>query len=215
VRRSVNRQFDPEFSRCVLKCGRGASAVAVHRLGGHSRPVTEDEAKTVAALAAHCVWGARSRWGRSCGMADCSPGTDVGAGNPMIPAWACKNAYRRAMDSALLYTEGYACRPSGVTNYPAWCLDGETVVDPGFSEPGTAYFGVPLRPDYVRRTREAQRTDDGNDGFRYVFMDLHEEISPSDPCACQCHTAVERADIAASHIAIILPSKILLFMGVS
>ena len=37
----------------------------------------------------------------------------------------------------------------------AWCLDGETVVDPGASQPGTAYFGVALRPGYVRRVREA------------------------------------------------------------
>ena len=40
--------------------------------------MTEDEAETVAALAAQCAWGAG------------------------------KNAYQRAVDSGLLYAEGYA-----------------------------------------------------------------------------------------------------------
>jgi hypothetical protein len=57
-------------------------------------------------------------------------------------------------------------------------------VDPGFSEPGTAYFGVALRPGYVRRVHEAQRYDDGSDGFRYVFMPPHEDFNPPlDPAA--------------------------------
>ena len=72
--------------------------------------------------------GARSRWAPVVRYGRVfTPGTDAGGGNPMIPAWAGKNAYRRAVDSALLYAEGYTCRPSGVTSYSAWCLDGETV----------------------------------------------------------------------------------------
>jgi hypothetical protein len=145
--------------------------------------MTEDEAKTVAALAAQCAWGARRRWGLIMRYGRLfTPGTDVGSGAyPMIPALAGNNAYQRAMDSGLLYAEGYACRPPGIRANSAWCLDGETVVDPGFNEPGTAYFGLALRPDYVRRVHEAHRRDDGSDGFRYVFMPLHEEINPSDP----------------------------------
>jgi hypothetical protein len=84
----------------------------------------------------------------------------------MIPAWAGENAYRRAMDSGLLYAEGYTCRPSGIHVNSAWCLDGEAVVDPGFSEPGTAYFGVALQSGYVRRFHDPQRSDDGSDMFR-------------------------------------------------
>jgi hypothetical protein len=82
------------------------------------------------------------------------------------------------MDSGLLYAEGYTCRPPGIHVNSAWCLDGETVVDPGFSEPGTAYFGVALQPGYVRRVHEAQRSDDGSDAFMYVFIGLQEEINP-------------------------------------
>ena len=90
-----------------------------------------------------------------------TPGTDAGGGDPMIPipAWAGKNAYRRAMDSGLLYAEGYTCRPPGIPIRSAWCLDGETVADPGFGEPGTAYFGVALRSGYVRRFHDARRSD--------------------------------------------------------
>jgi hypothetical protein len=127
--------------------------------------MTEDEAKTVAALAAQCAHGARSNWDLMMRYGRLfRPGT-AGGGYPMMPALAGKNAYRRAMDSGLLYAEGYTCRPPGIHKRSAWCLDGETVVDPGFSEPGTAYFGVPLRSGYVRRVHEAWRSDDGHDMF--------------------------------------------------
>lgn len=86
-------------------------------LAGHSRPVNEDGAKTIAAVAAQCLtWGGWRRWGlimRYGGLF--TPGTDVGGGAyPMFPAWAGRNAYRRAMGSGLLYAEGYACRPIGM-----------------------------------------------------------------------------------------------------
>ena len=146
--------------------------------------MTEDEAETVAALAAQCVRGGRSGWelimryGRLF-----TPGT-AGGGYPMIPAWAGKNAYWRAMGSGLLYAEGYTCRPPGIRIRSAWCLDGEAVVDPGFSQPGTAYFGVPLRSGYVRAFHDAQRSDDGHDMFRYVFMPPPERMRPPlDPAA--------------------------------
>lgn len=143
--------------------------------------MTEDEAETVAALAAQCAHGARRSWGLIMRYGRLfTPGTDAGGGYPMIPAWAGKNAYRRAMDSGLLYAEGHACH--GIAHNSAWCRDGETVVDPGFSESGTAYFGVALRPGYVRRVHEAGRADDGSDMFRYVF--LGEKTNPPlDPAA--------------------------------
>jgi|HubBroStandDraft_2_1064218.scaffolds.fasta_scaffold208131_2 hypothetical protein len=143
--------------------------------------MTEDEAETVAALAARCAHGARSRLGLVMRYGRLfTPGTDAGGGYPMIliPAWAGKNAYRRAMDSGLLYAEGYTCRPPRIPINSAWCLDGGTVVDPGFSEQGTAYFGVALRSGYVRRVHEAWRADDGSDMFMYVFMGPREETSP-------------------------------------
>jgi hypothetical protein len=69
--------------------------------------MTEDEAETVAALAAQCVWGRRSRWdlimryGRLF-----TPGTEVGGGAHRVgPLYAGRNAYQRAMDSGLLYAE--------------------------------------------------------------------------------------------------------------
>jgi hypothetical protein len=145
--------------------------------------MTEDEAQTVAALAAACVWGARRRWGLVMRYGRLfAPGTEAGGGAyPMIPALAGKNAYQLALNSGLLYAEGYACRPPGIPWGLAWCLDGETVVDPGFSEPSTAYFGVALRPDYVRRVHEAWRRDDGSDGFMWVFKAFHEINPPLDP----------------------------------
>jgi hypothetical protein len=57
--------------------------------------MTEDEATTVAKLAARCAWGGRGhlglimRYGRLF-----SPGMDAGGGaHPMVPAYAGKNAY--------------------------------------------------------------------------------------------------------------------------
>jgi hypothetical protein len=146
--------------------------------------MTEDEATTVAKLAAQCVWGGRRhlgpimRYGRLF-----RPGTDAGGGAyPMVPAWAGKNAYRRAMDRGLLYAEGYACIRGEIVTHSAWCLDGETVVDPGFKQPRIAYFGLALRSDYVRQVHEARRQDDGGDGFIQVFMTPLEEINlPLDP----------------------------------
>jgi hypothetical protein len=142
--------------------------------------MTEDEATTVAKLAARCAFGGKRhlalimRYGRLF-----RPGTDAGGGAYlMVPAYAGKNAYQRAMDRGLLYAEGYARVHGGILTDSAWCLDGETVVDPGFSQPGTAYFGVALRPGYVRRAHEARRLDDGGDGFMGVFIPPHEELDP-------------------------------------
>jgi hypothetical protein len=142
--------------------------------------MTEDEAMAVAELAARCVWGGRRylalimRYGRLF-----RPGTDAGGGAyPMIPAMAGKNAYQRAMDSGLLYAEGYARIRGAIVTQSAWCLDGETVVDPGFQRPRTAYFGVALRSGYVRRVHEARRQDDGGDGFMRVFIGPLEQINP-------------------------------------
>ena len=142
--------------------------------------MTEDEVTTVGELAAQCVWGGRRylglimRYGRLFG-----PGVSAGGGaHPMVPAYAGKNAYRRAMDGGLLYAEGYARVDGGIITHSAWCVDGETVVDPGFSQPGTAYFGVALRPDYMRRVHEARRLDDGRDGFMRVFEAPLEAIGP-------------------------------------
>ena len=151
--------------------------------------MTEDEAKAVAAVAVQCVtWGGWRRWSPVMRYGRLfTPGTDVGGGAyPMSSDYAGRNAYPRAVDSGLLYAEGYTCRPRGM-RIPAkwaWCLDGETVVDPGAKQAGTAYFGVPLRAGYLRRVHEAQRNDDGSDGFRYVFMPPHEDFDPPlDPAA--------------------------------
>jgi hypothetical protein len=148
--------------------------------------VNEDEAKTVAAVAAQCLtWGGWRRWGLIMRYGRLfKPGTDVGGGvYPMLPDWAGRNAYRRATGSGLLYAEGYACRPIGLhvpVNW-AWCLDGETVADPGFGERGSAYFGVALRPGYLRRVHAAQRNDDGSDGFMWAFTRHEQENPPLDP----------------------------------
>jgi hypothetical protein len=145
--------------------------------------MTEEEAKTVAALAADCVWGGRRhlglimRYGRLF-----RPGTEAGDdAYPMMPAWAGKNAYRRAMEHGLLYAEGYACVSSGLALHSAWCLDGETVIDPGFKQPRIAYFGLALRSGYMRRAHEARRHDDGGDGFKQVFVPPLEINPPLDP----------------------------------
>jgi hypothetical protein len=89
------------------------------------------------------------------------------------------------MDSGLLYAEGYACRPVGMhipLNW-AWCLDGETAVDPGFDPPVSAYFGVALRSGYLRRVHQAQRNDDGSDGFMWAFTRHERGNPPLDPAA--------------------------------
>ena len=45
-----------------------------------------------------------------------------------------------------------------------------TIADPKFRQPRTAYFGVALRTGYLQRIHEAQRLDDGGDGFQRVFL---------------------------------------------
>jgi hypothetical protein len=147
--------------------------------------MTEDEARTVARVAAECVWGGRRylglimRYGRLF-----TPGREAGGGAyPMIPAWAGKNAYQQAMDRSLLYAEGYACVSGAIVIHSAWCLDGEIVIDPGFKQPRTAYFGLALRSSYMRRVHEARRHDDGGDGFTKVFIPPLENNPPLDPGA--------------------------------
>ena len=153
--------------------------------------MTEDEAKAVAAVAARCLtWSGWRRWepvmryGRlfTPGM-----GTHAVDAWGMSPDSAGRKACRLAVDSGLLYAEGFAGYPraEGVS-HPwewAWCLDGESVVDPAADRQGTAFFGVALRPQYMRRVRAAQRGDDGGEGFRWAFTRGDREIPPLDPAA--------------------------------
>jgi len=93
-----------------------------------------------------------------------------------------------AADSGLLYAEGYATyrRRGGDPSTPwawAWCLDGETVVAPPAITEGTAFFGVALRPQYMRRVHAAQRGDDGSEGFQWAFTRGDREFPPLDPAA--------------------------------
>jgi hypothetical protein len=153
--------------------------------------VTEDEAKAVAAVAARCLtWSGWRRWepvmryGRL---------FTPGVGTHAVDAWgmspdsAGRKACRLAVDSDLLYAEGYAGYPrAGGVSSPwawAWCLDGESVVDPAANRQGTAFFGVALRPQYMRRVRAAQRGDDGSEGFRWALTRGDREIPPLDPAA--------------------------------
>jgi hypothetical protein len=103
----------------------------------------------------------------------------------MFPEQAGRRAYRLAADAGLFYAEGCAGYPrAGAVSWPwpwAWCLDGETVVDPAATRQGTAYFGVALRPQYMRRMHAAQRGDDGGEGFRWAFTRGDREIPPLDP----------------------------------
>jgi hypothetical protein len=141
--------------------------------------VTEEEAQLVAAVAAQQVtWGKElapvMRHGRLF-----TPGTDAGGGEfPMIPANACRNGYRKAVASGLVYAEGWALRSRRILVHAGWCLDGQAVVDPGFTEPAAAYFGVALDPDYMRRVQESDHDDDGNDIFMAVFHPCREMFGP-------------------------------------
>jgi hypothetical protein len=149
--------------------------------------MTEDEALAVAEVAAQCrTWNGWRRWepvmryGRLF-----TPGTGTVHGRGMSPERAGRKACQLAQDSGLLYAEGYAGYPrAGGINSPwawAWCLDGETVVDPAATRQGTAFFGVALRPQYMRRVHAAQRGDDGSEGFRWAFTRGDREIPPLDP----------------------------------
>ena len=156
----------------------------------HPWAVTEDEAKAVAAVAAQCLtWNGWRRWepvmryGRLF-----TPGTDSVSDSwrAIQPANAGREAYRMAADSGLLYAEGYATylRGGGVPSTPwawAWCLDGETVVAPPATIEGTAFFGVALRSQYLRRVHAAQRGDDGREGFWWAFTRGDRENPPLDP----------------------------------
>ena len=115
-----------------------------------------------------------------------TPGIDAVRGEGgMFPELSGRTSYRLAVDAGLLYVEGYAgYQRDGVVGWPwpwAWCLDGETVVDPAATRQATAYFGVALRPQYMRRVHAAQRGDDGSEGFRWAFTRGDREIPPLDP----------------------------------
>jgi hypothetical protein len=87
--------------------------------------MNEDEAKTVAAVAAHCLtWGGWRRWGLIMRYGRLfTPGADVrGGAHPVRPEAVGDHAYRRAADSGLLYAEGYACYPRGMHIPRNWAL---------------------------------------------------------------------------------------------
>ncbi len=149
--------------------------------------MTEDEAKAVAAVAAQCrTWSGWRRWepvmryGRLF-----TPGATPVVARGMSADQAGRKASRLAVDSDRLYAEGYAAHPKpGNAGFPrswAWCLDGETVVDPAATRPGTAYFGVALRPRYLSRVQAAQRGDEGSEEFRWALTCGDREIPPLDP----------------------------------
>jgi len=139
--------------------------------------VTEEEVQLVAAVAARKRGKALApiiRHGRLF-----TPGTHAGGGElPMIPACACKNGYRKAVASGLVYAEGWVLRGRRILVHAGWCLDGQTVVDPGFTEPAAAYFGVALDPDYMLRVQESDHDDDGDDIFTCVFHPDRERFGP-------------------------------------
>lgn len=153
--------------------------------------MTEDEAKAVAEFAARYAGDAMHymapiiRYGRLF-----TPGADASGPDRTLEPWRGRGASQLAMDSGLLYAEGYARLGVGIATDWAWCLDGEVVVERGSKVPVTAYFGVALRPEYVRRVRAArQRYRAGDDGFTWVFQPRHEVSNPPlDP----------RADIAGN-----------------
>ena len=149
--------------------------------------VNDDEAKAVAAAAGKCKgraeldrWGLIMRYGRLF-----TPSPEAGAGpypdRPDTIAW---NAYQRSVDLGLLYAEGFVVSGQFATEW-AWCLDGETVVDPERSVRGTAYFGVAVRPEYARRLHEArQRYIEGRRPYRWMFVGGYQAINPPlDPAA--------------------------------
>lgn len=111
--------------------------------------------------------GAGPRYGRLF-----TPGKDVRGGYPTFPAWAGKNAYRRAVDSGLLYAEGYACRrpasrptrQGALRARPPWIRGSANRV------PRTSR--VALRSGFVRRFHDARHSDDGSDMFSYVSIGL-------------------------------------------
>jgi hypothetical protein len=144
--------------------------------------VTEEEAQLVEIVAAQRVtwgdmkWDPVMRYGRLF-----TPGTAAGGAENLDPADACENAYRKAANSGLVYAEGWVLRPDRNPMPAGWCLDGETVVDPGFPEPAVAYFGVALDPGYVRRIWQQEHDRAGTNTFRGVFTLLR--YPPLDPVA--------------------------------
>lgn len=149
----------------------------------HDGRVTEEEAQLVEIVAGQRVTWGNTRWdpvmryGRLF-----TPGTAAGGTENMDPADAPQTAYLKAADSVLLYAEGWVLRPDRNPMPSGWCLDGETVVDPGFAEPAAAYFGVALDPGYVRRIWRQDHDEAGQ--FTGVFKPLrYDFIPPLDPVA--------------------------------
>lgn len=147
--------------------------------------MTEDEVQVVwslvvLSLTREAEWGQAMRYARLF-----TPGTVVRGLNKR-PAYARRNAYEHAAVSGLLYAEGVAFHHGFAHERMGWCVDGDgMVVEPTFPQPGTAYFGVVLRPEYMRRAFEACRDDDGRAGFRGVYGGW--SCPPPDPVADIVH----------------------------
>lgn len=133
--------------------------------------VSEDEVRIVCRLVERCLTHEREHWGQAMQYARLfTPGSVVRSYSTR-PAMSRRYAYQHAVASGLLYAEGVAHHRGFPHERMGWCVDGDSgvVVEPTFLEPGTAYFGVVLRPEYMRQAFEASRDDDGNETFRGVY----------------------------------------------
>lgn len=137
--------------------------------------MTEDEVQLVAKCLTREreVWDQVIQYGRLF-----TPGTALPEARRR-PALARRYAYEHSVASGRLYAEGFAWHGFAHRNM-GWCLDGEgdgggdkdgpVAVEPTFARPGTAYFGVVLRPEYMRRVYNLFcRDDDGAYNFRGVY----------------------------------------------
>ncbi|MEY9886583.1 hypothetical protein ABIA31_000209 [Catenulispora sp. MAP5-51] len=143
--------------------------------------LSEDEVQVVVQLVERCLTHERTTWAQVMRHARLlTPGTVVRS-RTTRPAMSRTYAYQHALASGLLYAEGVAHHRGFAHERMGWCVDADTgvVVEPTFLEPGTAYFGVVLRPEFMLRAVEAHRYDDGEDGFRGVYHMFCMEPDPA------------------------------------
>jgi hypothetical protein len=149
--------------------------------------VTEDEVQLLATglFGETETWEQVIRYGRLF-----TPGTALPDVRSRRPVYSQRNAYEHSEATGQLYVEGFAWHGFSYRTR-GWCLDGEgddvVVVEPTFAQLGTAYFGVVLRPEYMRRAYNIFcRDDDGSYNFRGVYTHFSDCPKP-DPDVDMVH----------------------------
>lgn len=96
-----------------------------------------------------------------------NPGRD----DPALSGNPGKAAYQLSVAEGLFYAEGFFCFRGGLPFRTAWYLDDDVAVHPWSAQPGTAFFGIAFRAEYIQRKYESHRDNaHPQGGFRHAVV---------------------------------------------